>query len=150
MMANLTGNFFKYKLLTKVISFSADVFKARLMTTGFVFNRSTMRKWADTGVSTSELAGINGYTTGGVSLAGVAVTEDDVNNDVTVTWTNPSWTASGGSIGPTAGLMVVDYTDTDVCIVLYIPFSPEQTQVSGGTFAVANVEYELVDTNVQI
>jgi hypothetical protein len=147
-MANYTGNSFKYKLLNAGINFATHTFKARLMASGYVFNRLTHLKWAD--VSASELAQANGYTTGGVTLSGVAVTEVDASNKVTVTWTNPSWTASGGSIGPTAGLMVIDDTDADDVIVMYIPFSPEQTQPSGGTFTVAGVEYDQVDASAAV
>jgi hypothetical protein len=143
-MTNFTGNFFKFKLLSKVISFAGDTFKARLMATGYTFNRSTHRKWSD--VSTYELANGNGYTTGGVTMTGVAVTEDDTNNKASVTWNNPQWTASGGNIGPMSGCMVVDTTDTDNCIVMWIPFSPELTQPNGGVFTVAGVEYDQVDT----
>ena len=147
-MANYTGNSFKYKLLTAGINFSSNTFKARLMASGYVFNRLTHKKWAD--VSASELAGINGYTTGGVSLSGVAVTESDTYNKCTVTWNDPTWVASGGNIGPSAGLMIVDDTDSDKCIVQYMPFSPEQTQPSGGTFTGHNVAFNQIDADTAI
>jgi hypothetical protein len=114
------------------------------MTSGFVFNRGTQKKWAD--VSTYELAQAAGYTTGGATLTGVAVAQDDVNHRAYVTWNNPTWTASGGNIGPISGLMVIDDSVADDPIVLYIPFSPELTQPNGGTFTVAGVEYDQVDT----
>ena len=149
-MVNVTGNLFKYK--TTVAMFNAHTFKAKLMGSGFTFNRATMTKWAD--VSASELSTLNGYTVGGVSLSGVAIAQDNVNHKATVKWTNPSWTASGGSIGPAAGLMVIDDTDTDKMIVMYIPFvdasgnRSEQTQADGGVFTIAGVEYDQVDTIV--
>lgn len=143
-MVNYTGNLFKYKLIAAGVDFSSDVFKARLMTTGFSFNRATHTKWAD--ISASELANANGYTTGGVTLGGVALAQDNVNHRATVNWTNPQWTASGGNIGPISGCVVIDDTDSDDLIVLYIPFSPEMTQANGGTFTVAGVEYDQVDT----
>lgn len=147
-MANYTGDLFKYDLLKKLVDFSTDTFKARLMTTGYVFNRATHTRWAD--VSASELANGNGYTTGGVSLSGVSVTMDTTLHKAIVTWANPSWTASGGTIGPSAGCMVIDDTVADDPIVLYIPFSPEQSQADGGVFTVANVEYQQVDTSSNI
>jgi hypothetical protein len=143
-MPNYTGNSVKYKLATAGINFSSDTFKARLMATGYAFNRTTHLKWSN--VSANELANVNGYTTGGMALTGVAVTEDNTNNKTTVTWNNPTWTASGGNIGPIAGLMVIDDTDVDDVILLYIPFSPELTQANGGTFTVAGVELDIVDT----
>jgi hypothetical protein len=50
--------------------------------------------WAD--VSANELANGNGYTTGGATLASVAVTA--VSGGYKLTSANPSWTASGGNI----------------------------------------------------
>jgi hypothetical protein len=145
-VANYTGNSFKYKMVHDY--FNGKTIKARLMASGYVFNRLTHLKWSD--VSAWELAQANGYTTGGVTLAGIAITEVDASNKVTVTWDNPSWTASGGSIGPCAGLMVINDTDADDVIVMYIPFSPEQTQPIGGTFVVTGVEYDQVDASAAV
>lgn len=144
-MANYTGDAFKYMLATKQIDFSTDTFKARLMTTGYTFDRSTHTGWSD--VSASELANGNGYTTGGVTLSGVTVTTNTTLHKVTIAWSNPSWTASGGTIGPSAGMMVIDDTPTGDPIFLYVPFSPEQSQEDGGAFTITNVSHVICDTD---
>lgn len=145
-MANYTGDYWKLLLLQAAINCSTNTHKAKLMASGYVFNRTTHRKWAD--VSASELANGAGYTTGGVSLtlSGSTPAEDNTNHLAKITWANPSWVASAGTIGPSAGLMVINDTHGDKPIMLYIPFSPEQSQPDGGTFTVNGVEYDQVDT----
>ena len=138
-MANLVPNHLKYLVLTKAIDFANDVFKIILMDTGFTFDIDNDAEYAD--VSGSELANGNGYTTGGNTLAGVAVTEDDVDDRCEVTWSSTSWTASGGPIGPTPGAIVFNDTVANDPIVGFIDFITEQTQVAGGVLNVNNIEF---------
>ncbi len=143
-MASQASNKIKYLLATKAINFASDTFKIILMATGFVFNRATHETYAD--VSASELATGNGYTAGGATLTGVAVTEDDTNHKAAITWSNPSWTASGGSIGPAAGAIIYDDTISSPVadpIVGYIDFGGDQIQVAGGAFTIASPEVDL-------
>jgi len=134
-MASITPNHFFYLLATKQIDFANDTFKIRLMTSGFSFNRDADTVWAD--VSASELANGFGYTTGGSTLANVVVTEDDANDRTSIVWDSVDWTASGGSIGPSPGAIIIDDTVTNDPIVAYIQFSEEKTQVTGSDFTVA-------------
>lgn len=137
-MATTVANRLKYALATKKIDFSADSFKIILMISGFVFNKDTHHGYAD--VSASELATGNGYTQNTKTLSGVTVTEDDTDDRTEVTWSNATWTASGGDIGPTPGAIVFDDTATDDPIVMYIDFGGNQTQSNGGVATIANVE----------
>ena len=105
-MASTVANKARYELCTGNIDFSSDTFKIILMASGFTFDPDTHHGYAD--VSASELANGNGYTTGGNTLAGVAVTENDTTNLCEVTWNNTTWTASGGSIGPTPGAIIFE------------------------------------------
>lgn len=143
-MATTTSNKVKFLLLKKVIDFSADTFKIRLMTTGFAYNKDTHEVWAD--VSASEQANGFGYTTGGITLAGVAVTEDDTNDRGNVAWNNVSWTASGGNIGPCPGAIVIDDTVAAPVvdpIIGYIDFGGEQTAFDGGVGTIANIAFRI-------
>lgn len=140
-MTTEASNHIKYLLATGVIDFSSDVFKIILMDTGFSFNKDTHALYAD--VSGDELADGNGYTTKGEILAGVSVTEDDTDDRAEVTWNNKSWTASGGSIGPTPGAIIIDETATDDPIIGYIDFGGEQTQADGGTCTISNIEVRI-------
>ena len=139
-MANQASNKIKYALATKAIDFSADTFKIILMQTGFVFNKDTHHAYSD--VSGSELATANGYTAGGTTLAGVTVTEDDTDDRCDITWSNPSWTAVGGNIGPASGAIVYDDTASDF-VVGYIDFGGDYTQPNGGTITLVGVEFRI-------
>jgi len=144
-MASTTSNKLKYLLATGVIDFSADSFKIILMASGFVFNQDTHHGYAD--VSASELATGYGYTRNTKTLSGVAVTEDDTDDRCEVTWSNVTWTASGGSIGPTPGAIIFDDTVTTPTadpIVGYIDFGGEQTQADGGVATISSVKVRLV------
>jgi hypothetical protein len=141
-MANVASNKIKYLLATKQIDFANDSFKIILMATGFVFNKDTHHKYAD--VLASELATAYGYTRGTKALSGVAVTEDDTLDECTVIWSNVTWTASGGAIGPSPGAIIYDDSETDDSIVGYLDFGGDYTQADGGVLTLSGIEVDLV------
>lgn len=140
-MATEASNKIKYLLATKAIDFANDTFKIILMQTGFTFDKDTDHGYAD--VSGDELATANGYTAGGNTLAGVSISEDDTDDRTEVTWNNTTWTASGGSIGPSPGAVIYDDTDGSDSIVGYIDFGGDQTQADGGTATISSIEFRL-------
>lgn len=144
-MATEVSNEWRWILLEKEAKCSTDVFKIRLMATGFAFNKDTHQVWAD--VSASELANGNGYTTGGNTLAGVVVSQDDTLDRGRVVWSNTTWTAAGGSIGPTPGAIILDDTIATAGhidpIVGYMDFGGEKTQADGGVLTIASPEFRL-------
>lgn len=144
-MASTASNKIKYLLATKVIDFATDSFKIILMASGFTFNKDTHHGYAD--VVGQELPTGYGYTRNTKLLTLVAVTEDDITDDRTeVTWQNATWTASGGSIGPTPGAIIFDDTVTVPTadpIAGYIDFGGEQTQVDGGVATISNLEFRI-------
>lgn len=140
-MASTIANKLKYLLATKAIDFATDSFKIILMNTGFVFDKDAHHYYAD--VSANELATGYGYTQNTKTLAGVAVTEDDVNDRCSVAWSNVTWTAVGGSIGPTPGAIIFDDTHASDAIVGYIDFGGDQTQADGGVATISNIELRL-------
>lgn len=133
-MASLLANNFLEQLLKKEIDFDADTFKIILMASGYVFNRATHVGYAD--VSASELATAYGYTAGGATLSGVAVSQDDTNNAGKVVWGNASWNVSGGNITASAAI-IYDDTVTGDPIVGYIDFGGDQTCLAGGVATVS-------------
>jgi hypothetical protein len=143
-MATEASNKIKYMLAIGAIDFSSDTFKIILMQSGFKFNKDTHHGYAD--VSASELSTGNGYTAGGATLAGVTVTEDDTDNRTEITWNNATWTASGGSIGPSPGAIIYDDTVTTPTadpILGYIDFGGDQTQADVGTATISNLEIRI-------
>ena len=138
-MANMLSNHYKFALHSGNIDFDADIFKIALVGTGFLFDPDVHANWSD--VSASELTGGNGYTAGGATLAGVAISEDDVNNRSDVTFNDQQWTASGGSIGPTCGAII--FKDSGVAVtsvvVGYIDFGSDKTVTDGLPLSVNNI-----------
>jgi hypothetical protein len=68
--------------------------KCALVSSAYTPNQDTHDEWGD--VSANEISGTNGYTTGGATLASVALTE--IASGYKVASSNVTWTASGGSI----------------------------------------------------
>ena len=112
------------------------------MAEGFVFNRVSHQGYAD--VSEYELPTGNGYLQNTKVLTGVVVTENDTDNRTEISWNNASWAASGGSIGPVVGAIILDSTITTPvanAIVGYVDFGEAQTQADGGIATIANISF---------
>lgn len=143
-MASNVNNKSRYCLAVGAINFSTNSFKAILMDSGYTFDVDADHAYAD--VSADELATGNGYTQNTKTLSGITVTEDDTNNICSVTWSDVTWTASGGAIGPTPGMIIFDDTVTlsgDVPadpIIGYVDFGSEITQADGGTLSIKNLK----------
>jgi hypothetical protein len=140
-MANQASNKIKYLLATAAINFSTHTFRMILMQSGFAFNKDTHHYYAD--VSGSELGNGNGYATLGAVLAGVTVTEDDTDDRAEIVWSNRSWTATGGPIGPASGAIIYDDSVANDPIVGYIDFLGDYTQPDGGTVTVIAPEVRI-------
>jgi hypothetical protein len=140
-MANQSSNKIKYLLATAAINFSTQTFRMILMQSGFVFNKDTHHEYLN--VAGSELGNGNGYTTLGAVLAGVTVTEDDTDDRAEVLWSNRSWTATGGPIGPASGAIIYDDSVANDPIVGYIDFLGDYTQPDGGTVTIIAPEVRI-------
>lgn len=138
-MTTEVSNKARFELANARIAFASHTFKIILMASGYTFNKDTAHGYAD--ISASELANGNGYTTGGATLSGVAVTENDTTDLCEITWANPAWTASGGDIGPTPGAIIYDDSATSPqadTVIGYIDFGGDITQAVGGVLTIAN------------
>lgn len=143
-MASKGANNFRKLMAGGVPDFNTDVFKIILMQEGFVFNPDTHALLAD--VDASELANGFGYTTGGATLAGVVVTQNDIDDRVDITWNNVSWTANAGDIGPVCGAIIYDSTLTAPnlnAIVGFIDFGGAFTEPDGGIATIANIKVRI-------
>ena len=140
-MAGTIANNFRVLLANGSVDFDAQTFKAIAMKEGFVFNRTTHDLYAD--VSASEQGTGFGYTAGGVTLSGVAIAQNDTDNRADITWNNITWTASGGDVGPIAGVIIYNDTIAGDPIVGYINFGGSYTVADGGTATIANVKIRI-------
>ena len=140
-MAGTIANNFRVLIAQGAVDFDAHTFKAIAMKEGFVFNPATHDLYAD--VSTSEQATGFGYTAGGVAMTGVSIAQNDTDARADITWNNITWTASGGDVGPLAGVIIYDDSLTNDPIVGYINFGGAYTVADGGTATVANVKVRI-------
>lgn len=140
-MAGTIANNFRVLLAQGSVDFDANTFKAIAMKEGFIFNKASHDLYAD--VSASEQGTGFGYTVGGATLSGVAVAQNDTDNRADITWNNITWTASGGDVGPLAGVIIYDDSIANDPIVGYIDFGGAYTVADGGTATVANVRVRI-------
>ena len=137
-MTTQSSNEFKEQLWQGTVDGRGDVFKIILMESGFAYNPVTHGIYAN--VSANELPTASGYTAGGATLAGVAISQDDVNNQGKIAWNNVSWVASGGNIVASGAIIYDDTVASPADVIVgYIDFSGDQTTIDGGTFTIANI-----------
>ena len=95
-----------------------------------------------TATSDDELATGFGYTQDTKTVA-ITLTEDDANDRANGAIATFSWVASGGSIGPTPGVLLYDSTATDNTIIGYLDFGTEITAESGAPVSISNANLRL-------
>lgn len=86
------------------------------------------------GITKTEVANGDGYTTGGAALTTVAVTTV-TTNDAKFDAADVSWSATGSGITASYGILYND-TDTDDPPVAFIDFDGSQTATAGTDFIV--------------
>jgi hypothetical protein len=85
-------------------------------------------------VTRTEIAGANGYTTGGQALTGVAITTVSTSG-ARFDADDVIWTASGGSIAAEFAILFND-SDADDAPLLFIDFEEVKTAADGIDFLV--------------
>lgn len=107
-----------------------DTYKVKLLTAAtFDATHTTLAATGGT-----EVANANGYTTGGVALTGVAVTTV-TTNDAKFDANDASWTAAGGAITASYGILYND-TDTNDPPLAFIDFGGSESAGDGTDFKV--------------
>ena len=107
-----------------------DTYKVMLCTAAtFTASNTTLA-----GITKTEVANGNGYTTGGQALSGVAVTTV-TTNDAKFDADDLTWTASGGPLAAAYGIIYND-TDTDDPPVAFIDFDGTETAGAGTDFKI--------------
>lgn len=92
-------NFF-YMLGLAKIDFDSDVLKMALVDNTYTNNPHATTWESGSDPYDSEISAGNGYSAGGVAVTGSVSTNTSPTNNTKFDITNPTWTASGGSIGP--------------------------------------------------
>jgi len=117
---------------------TSDTLKCALINTTGTFDPETDVDWSD--ISADEIADTGiGYTTGGITLTGVAVAATGTASDgiINITCTNnPTWTASGGEIPTVGAAAIVNTTSATDKIVMFIDFGADYATPDGQIFQV--------------
>jgi hypothetical protein len=110
---------------------STDTYRVALYTSAtFLASATTLA-----GITKTEVASGNGYTTAGASLTSVAITQV-TTNDAKFDANDVSWTVpAGGSLTASYGILYND-TDTNDPPLLFIDFGGSQTVTDGGIFQI--------------
>jgi hypothetical protein len=90
-----------------------------------------------------ELPTGNGYSQNGTLLNAQTVIEDDANDRAEMTCNNIDFSASGGSIGPTPGVILYDDAVPEKTIIGYLDFGGDQTIADGNTLRLQNVRIRI-------
>lgn len=90
--------------------------------------------------SDDELATLYGYTQYTKELTTKSLAEDDINNRAEMTCDDMIWTASGGTIGPSSGALLVDNTTSDKTVIGYLDFGGDQQATTGLTLSVEDIK----------
>ena len=125
-MADLIYNAFKKNIMNGGIDLDTDTIKVMLVTSAYVPDQDTHEFKSSV---TNEVSG-TGYTAGGATIAGAAVTQDNTDNEgvfdaTDVTWGSSTITARGAVIYKSTG---VDATSPLIC---YIDFGSDKSSNNG-------------------
>jgi len=90
--------------------------------------------------SDDEIATNYGYTQYTKTLTTQVLTEDDANNRAEMGCDDLTWTASGGTIGPSPGALLVNDSTSDKTVIGYLDFGGDQQATTGLTFSVGGIK----------
>lgn len=139
MAAGTAYNMFKKLLLDGSIDFTNDTFKMILLPDTHTPDIDADEYYDD--VSGDELTTDGGYTAGGATLAGKAVTVDDTDDEGVFDCTDISWTADGTGFTARYAILYKDTGDPATSpLIAYWDFGVNQNPVSMTFSLVVNVE----------
>lgn len=129
-MADIIPHDFLRALGAGEITIGTDTFKAALFNSSATVNADNVGL---TDLGANQVANGSGYTTGGATVT-ATVTDDDTGNSVKYDISDPSWTASGGSIGPFRYVAIYDDTHASDEIMYLVDLGTDVTITDGSTW----------------
>jgi len=130
-MSDIITNEFMRGIAAKEIDWDSDVHKVALLNSGYIPDRDHT-SYAN--ISGYEIANGNGYTTGGVTVSGTII-KDNALDKVFYDLSDPSWTASGGDLGPARYAGLYDTSSSNALCYIF-DFNTDQTADNGADFKI--------------
>ena len=140
MAISTLSNHFKAQLYGKQLDLDSDDIKIALVSGQFTFDKDAHATWPD--VSSYELPAGVGYATGGLTLQGCVIAEDDSNDRARFTCNDARWNSSG-ELGPVIAAVIYDDDATDDTIIGCVEFGSDVTVNSGSALEVQNIIIDL-------
>jgi len=132
-MADIIPHDFFRSIMEKEQDLNAtDEIKVALIKSGYTPNVDHTQ-YSD--VSGQELANSNGYTTGGATVA-ATVADSDTNDNCKFGIADPTWTASGGTLGGAAARYAAVYNSATNGLIYIIDLGSDQTITVGQQFTI--------------
>lgn len=126
--ALLYGKFFQ-SAFNKEVDLDSDTINTQLHTSSYTPNQDTHRYKSDL---TNEVPNGSGYTTGGITLAGVTVTYTGATNVLAfASTTNPSWPTSTFTARYAVIVDVTPGSDATRPLIGYVDFGQDMSPVNG-------------------
>jgi hypothetical protein len=114
------------------LNWTSDTLKCALLNSGYVPN-SDHTYWSN--VSGYQLSAGNGYTSGGATVTGTVSSNTSLNKSI-FDISDPTWTASGGAIGPFRYGALYDDTSATKPLIYLFDFSTDQTANNGADITI--------------
>lgn len=125
-MANQVYNSFKKDSMVGTFNLLSDTLKVVLVTSGYTPNIDTHTKYSDI---TNEVVGV-GYTTSGITLTGVTVSDDLAGDKAVLDANDVTWSSS--TITATAAIIYkADSTPALSPLIGYIDFGDSKSSSNG-------------------
>lgn len=134
-MAGITGNNARLALARGELNLITASLKVALMQVGFIYNPNTQINYTD--VESQELPTGNGYEKGGASTSYADSAIEPTLNRARINYTDVSWPAVGGTIGPTNSAILY-VVDTGL-IIAQLTASQVASQVDGGVMVLRGI-----------
>jgi len=139
MSATVThSNHYHAQLLKGNIDWENDTIKIILMNTSFSFDQDAHATLSD--VTSSQLASnAYGYTQNDKTIT-FTVSENDTDDCAYATIdTDPTWSASGGDIGPFGSAIIYDDTTSDDTILFCVDFGTDYTIIDSASWTAEDI-----------
>jgi hypothetical protein len=132
MASKLYGNFLS-QALNKEIDFDTDTIKVALLTNGYTPDQDAHNYFDD--VSTHEVSGATGYTSGGITLANKTNTYNSGSNTIVLDADDVTWSSSTITARYAVVYNASPATNATRPLIGYVDFGSDQSS-SNGNFTI--------------